>query len=100
MPSNGATCDQRPTIVSSAAIEAHFTALMRVALLRRSCARPFATHASHTASLSGSDAGGVHASRDLCDSTEVDKVCPLSSALSVWVAVAEVYTEGSVILTR
>src|SRR5206468_1165445 len=74
--SNGARWDQSPAAASSPTIEAHFTALIRAALLRRSCARPFATHACHTASSSGLAAGGAHA---FCDSSDLPKVgmpCP------------------------
>jgi hypothetical protein len=60
-----------------------------MALLRRSRARAFATHACHTASLSGCDGGGIHASRGFCDSTEVDKPDPLSPAVGDSVAAAE-----------
>ena len=92
--SNGARRDQSPAAPSNPAIEAHFTALIRVALLRRSCARPFATHACHTASSSGVAAGGDHVSCGPRSSTEVDISDLLSAAVSGRVLVRGISAPG------
>ena len=63
--------NQKPAAAISPATPAHLMTFISAALLRRSWARPFDTHACHTASSSGFVAGGAHARRDSSNSTEV-----------------------------
>jgi hypothetical protein len=53
--------------------------LKPAARLRRSCARPFAIHACHTASSSGFTGGGSRTFRNSCSTTEVGISISLSS---------------------
>jgi hypothetical protein len=73
VPSNLALGD---AAASSGTIEPHFTALVRGALLRRSCARPFAIHVCHTASFRGFASGGAQPLCDCSDSTTLSMPCP------------------------
>src|SRR5688572_24714958 len=59
--SYGASSDHTPAAISSPVIENHLAAFSRVALARRSDARPLATHACHTTSLSCFAGGCTHA---------------------------------------
>src|SRR5260370_12787381 len=82
--SNGLRWDKSTAAANNPAAEVHFTAFIRVALLRWSCARPFATHACHTTSSSGLAAGGTHAFCNSSDSTKADMPCPHFFSRSPW----------------
>src|SRR5687768_11688823 len=78
--SYGVRWNHNPAAASSPAIETHFAAFASAALLRRSRARPFATHACQTSSSSGFVNGRSNPLGDVCNRSKVDMCLALSFA--------------------